>query len=200
MEEKKSLKISLSTFFLILAIIVIIIMAYYIYITKKESNKEIDDLKENAIGMQSTITNLRAKINNTTRPVNITIPDANTTNTIAKSTTTNSSLDLGTYTIDGVQVDSSDGSGISIITLSENNKFVIDLVYSGRYTGTYVIENNTLTCNASKEEIYAGGTSIKDTNAIFEFKIINNNNIEFDTTQNISDKFELNKNFSYSVK
>ena len=96
MEEKKSLKISLSTFFLILAIIVIIIMAYYIYITKKESNKEIDDLKENAI--------------------------------------------------------------------------------------------------------YAGGTSIKDTNAIFEFKIINNNNIEFDTTQNISDKFELNKNFSYSVK
>ena len=103
MEEKKSLKISLSTFFLILAIIVIIIMAYYIYITKKESNKEIDDLKENAIGMQSTITNLRAKIN----------------------------------------------------------------------TGTYVIENNTLTCNASKEEIYAGGTSIKDTNAIFEFKIIN---------------------------
>ncbi len=29
MEEKKSLKISLSTFFLILAIIVIIIMAYY---------------------------------------------------------------------------------------------------------------------------------------------------------------------------
>lgn len=55
MEEKKSLKISLSTFFLILAIIVIIIMAYYIYITKKESNKEIDDLKENAIGMQSTI-------------------------------------------------------------------------------------------------------------------------------------------------
>ncbi len=106
-------------------------MAYYIYITKKESNKEIDDLKENAIGMQSTITDLRAKIN----------------------------------------------------------------------TGTYVIENNTLTCNASKEEIYAGGTSIKDTNAIFEFKIINNNNnIEFDTTQNISDKFELNKNLSYSVK
>lgn len=129
MEEKKSLKIILSTFFLILAIIVII-MTYYIYITKKESNKEIDDLKENAIGMQSTITDLRAKIN----------------------------------------------------------------------TGTYVIENNTLTCNASKEEIYAGGTSIKDTNAIFEFKIINNNNIEFDTTQNISDKFELNKNFSYSVK
>lgn len=130
MEEKKSLKIILSTFFLILAIIVIIIMTYYIYITKKESNKEIDDLKENAIGMQSTITDLRAKIN----------------------------------------------------------------------TGTYVIENNTLTCNASKEEIYTGGTSIKDTNAIFEFKIINNNNIEFDTTQNISDKFELNKNFSYSVK
>lgn len=61
MEEKKSLKISLSTFFLILAIIVIIIMAYYIYITKKESNKEIDDLKENAIGMQSTITNLQSK-------------------------------------------------------------------------------------------------------------------------------------------
>lgn len=59
MEEKKSLKISLSTFFLLLAIIVIIAMAYYIYTEKTNYNKEIANLEANAANMQSTIEDLQ---------------------------------------------------------------------------------------------------------------------------------------------
>lgn len=48
MEEKKSLKISLSTFLLFLSLIVIIGMVYYIYTEKIQSNKKIADLEANA--------------------------------------------------------------------------------------------------------------------------------------------------------
>lgn len=49
MEEKKSFKISLSTFFLLLAIIVIIVMAYYIYRERTNYNKETANSEANAI-------------------------------------------------------------------------------------------------------------------------------------------------------
>lgn len=62
MEEKKYIKISLSTFFLLLAIIVIIAMVYYIYIEKTNYNKEIANLEANATNMQSTIVDLQGKI------------------------------------------------------------------------------------------------------------------------------------------
>ena len=55
MEEKKALKISLSTFFLILAIIVICVMVYYIYklnnekiaIAVEEAFKNLNKIDEN---------------------------------------------------------------------------------------------------------------------------------------------------------
>lgn len=46
--ENKKLKISLSTFLLLLAILVIIAMSYYIYIEKIKYNKEIAELEANA--------------------------------------------------------------------------------------------------------------------------------------------------------
>ncbi len=64
MEEKKSIKIGLSTFFLILAIIVIIVMVSYIYIDKTKSNKEIVNLEESTANMQSAINSLQEKMEN----------------------------------------------------------------------------------------------------------------------------------------
>lgn len=46
MENKKATKISLSTFFLILAIIVIVIMSYYIYNLNNEKKSEISKVSE----------------------------------------------------------------------------------------------------------------------------------------------------------
>ena len=62
MEEKKTLKISLSTIFLVLAIIGIIVMAYYIYIEKANYNRKIAELEVNATKMQSTINDIQGKI------------------------------------------------------------------------------------------------------------------------------------------
>lgn len=70
MEEKKSIKVSLSTVFLILAIIAIIVMACYIYLDKTNSNKEIAELEANAVNMQNTINDLQGKINSISNTIN----------------------------------------------------------------------------------------------------------------------------------
>ena len=54
MEEKKSVKISLSTLFLILALIVIAFMAYYIYTEKTTYNNKIADLESKIDNITST--------------------------------------------------------------------------------------------------------------------------------------------------
>lgn len=65
MNEKKSVKISLSTFFLIIAIIVIIIMGviiYGFYNAKIEKTEEISKLNNQIETLQSTINQLQGKI------------------------------------------------------------------------------------------------------------------------------------------
>lgn len=72
MEEKKPIKISLSTFFLIIAIIVIIAMGCYIVINNSNITKEMNNLKSNVSEKQSTIETL--KENNTSNVTNINNP------------------------------------------------------------------------------------------------------------------------------
>lgn len=86
MEEKKVTKISLSTFFLILAIIVILFMVYYIYTEKKDSDKEISTLKENTEEMKNTINSLQEKSNSTSNTINSNINNEN--NDYQQNTTT----------------------------------------------------------------------------------------------------------------
>lgn len=70
MEEKKSVKISLSTVLLLIAILVIIVMALYIYTEKINSNKEIADLEANATNMQDKIDELQGKIDSISNTIN----------------------------------------------------------------------------------------------------------------------------------
>lgn len=70
MEEKKGIKVSLSTVFLILALIVIIAMAYYIYVEKINADKEIATLESNAVEMQNTIKDLQDKIDTISNTIN----------------------------------------------------------------------------------------------------------------------------------
>lgn len=70
MEEKKSIKVSLSTVFLILALIIIVVMVYYIYVEKTNANKEISTLEANAVEMQNTIDDLQEKIDTISNTIN----------------------------------------------------------------------------------------------------------------------------------
>lgn len=77
MEEKKKVKIGLSTFFLIVVIIVIIIMGYYIYNLNQEKvkaeekvsnqNEEINKLKDASANLQEKIDIISNTINNNTK-------------------------------------------------------------------------------------------------------------------------------------
>lgn len=65
MEEKKTIKISFTTFFLILSIIVIIVMGCYIYKVSSERNlaeDEINVLNQEISEMEKTTNNLQKKI------------------------------------------------------------------------------------------------------------------------------------------
>lgn len=66
MEEKQSIKISLSTFFLILAIIAIIIMGFFIYKLNTDKSAEIkksNDLQSQVSTLNGTVNNLQEQIN-----------------------------------------------------------------------------------------------------------------------------------------
>lgn len=86
MEEKKSIKMSLSTVLLIFALIIIVAMAYYIYIEKTNADKEISTLQSNSVEMQNTINDLQEKIDTISNTIN-----SNTNADINNSETNNTS-------------------------------------------------------------------------------------------------------------
>ena len=109
-------------------------------------------------------------------------------------------LNYGDYEIDGIPVDPSYGTGISHIILKNDKTFSLGLVYGGEYTGSYSIENNTLTCNANTKIIYEGGTTSHTSNTIFQFNIISNSQIEFWCVMNNYESFGLCLGSTYSIK
>lgn len=66
MEEKKSIKISLSTFFLILALIVLVIMGIFIFKLYNEKTEE----KQKSTELQAQVDNLNGKINEIKETIN----------------------------------------------------------------------------------------------------------------------------------
>lgn len=93
MEEKKGIRISFSTFFLILAIIIIIIMGYFIYMfynDKKIANNTIEDLNNQVKSLENTVDSLQSIIDN----VSNTIKDGSVENnaSISNENTTTSNI------------------------------------------------------------------------------------------------------------
>ncbi len=213
MKEKETLKIGLSTFFLILAIIVIIIMAFFIFKLYNENsivkndvtqlNNEIRNLKENTIG------NLQSSTHNISNSNDLT----NTTmNTLKDSTSTknnnNIKLKMGTYTVNEIQ---SDENGVSNeecgVEIKENNEFKIYMGWGTWHSGKYEITDNSLICKSTLLEWESGDYGQKNTNVIFTFKIINNNkleltNIDINDTNNEKLIYEdgLTIGMTYSIK
>ena len=199
MEEKKATKISLSTFFLILAIIAIIVMGVFIYKLYNDKTAEVQkstELQAQVNSLNGTVSDLQGKINNISETINSNTNIVDTQN--SKSENTKNILEYGTYETESM-VDPSDGDGIAEIEL-EKNKFTIVLNYAGKYKGTYTIKDNVLICNANEEEINEGGDSNNTTNAIFEFEILSSSKIKFITNKNMSSEYTLNKGYIYNKK
>lgn len=100
MEEKKVTKISLSTFFLILAIIAIIVIGIFIYKLNNDKTVEIQkstELQAKVNSLNRTVSKLQKKINKVSETVNAETPtQANSSNA---STTNNSNKNNVTYTV-----------------------------------------------------------------------------------------------------
>lgn len=91
MEEKKVTKISLSTFFLILAIIAIIVMGifmYKLYNEKTEETKKSNELQTQVNSLNETVRDLQEKINNISETSN---SNNSTENTSTTNTSSNNS-------------------------------------------------------------------------------------------------------------
>ena len=95
MEEKKVTKISLSTFFLILAVIVIFIMGYFVYKfynQKETESKKSIQLQAQVNSLNGTVGELQGKIDNISSTINSNSKIENTTSndhTISKGATNN---------------------------------------------------------------------------------------------------------------
>jgi len=133
MEEKKSVKISLSTVLLFVAILVIAFMAYYIYTEKTNYNKQIADLEANTANMQYTIDNLQGKIDNISNTIN------SNSSTSDSNVDTDESFSLtGTYTNKNTKLTFND------------KKFNIYLDKNFSLNGSYeIVDNKIVVCNIS---------------------------------------------------
>lgn len=108
MEEKKYLKISLSTFFLIISIIIIVVMGYFIYkisVEKTNAEKKVNALEDTTNTLQNkinSISNVLSSDNTSTHTENANISNTNNvketntteTNTSTTSSSTNSSRNV----------------------------------------------------------------------------------------------------------
>ena len=198
MDEKKPLKISLSTFFLILAIIVIVVMGFFMYKLYNEKSiatQEIADLNTEVSNLQSTVNDFQQRIDNIS---NTTSSEEVTNNTPNQSSSIK--LQLGEYTINGMEVTPDpDKYGISSITLEGNNNFSVDMPLGNSYIGTYKIQDNKLICTATKETNVEGGNSAtKNANITFEFEIISSNELKFSNVDNKDLKLTIG--MTYSIK
>lgn len=97
MEEKKVRKISLSTFFLILALIIIVVMAifmYKFYNEKIDANEKATELQTQVSNLNGTVGNLQGKIDAISGTINSNNSTENTTVTKPKENTLTSSTTL----------------------------------------------------------------------------------------------------------
>ena len=137
MEKKGSIKVSLSTVFLILAIIVIAIMGYFIYSLSeknKSSEEEVTSLNLKVSNLESTVKNYEEKIDNISNTLNL----ANTAVNNSKiNTSTNSSS----------ATESSDSKYSEITNELENDDLLQVSDTINNNDGTYTLKGKIITAD-----------------------------------------------------
>lgn len=173
MENKKTIKINLSTVilvFIIFILLFVILGMWYYYNNKKDGSNNI------------VLPNTK---------FNITSNSVNTVNSPENSI----EFKLGTYQIqfnEDLLGEEFKSSGNEIkgcnyeISFYENNKFSINLGFGHRATGFYAISDNIITCNIDTVEGEYGPS--QRTKASISFKINSNSEIEI---INASESYEI---------
>lgn len=136
MEEKNTTKISISTFFLILAIIAIIVMGVFIYKLNNDKKAEIqksDELQTQVNTLNGTVSNLQGKIESISRTIN----SNNSTNNENETSTSNNNTNLsnnteqvvkpsvGTFSVIDITEDERNDDVIGWINILDEKKFEI---------------------------------------------------------------------------
>lgn len=158
MDEKKVTKISLSTFFLILAVIAIVIMGVLIYKINNdkiaETNKS-NELQTKVNSLEGKANELQVKINTVSQTVN----SNNTENTVSNTTVTNTEVKKYTYSdIAGTYKGTSKNNDESNDGYSDRH-YELNLFENGTFSyenysdtpngkiGNYTIVDDTITLN-----------------------------------------------------
>lgn len=169
MEEKKVTKISLSTFFLILAIIAIIVMGIFIYKLsndKATESKKSAELQTQVNSLNGTISALQEKINKISETINANSSNENTSS--AKE-----------YQISGTYYQKNAQGDEPNYTFSSKN----NVTYGALWTcsGTYTISNNTIKISFTNAVDPDGNkANVKDygVKESVELTIIDDNNLK----------------------
>lgn len=192
MEENKSVKVSLSTVFLIFAIIAILIMGYYIYnisaqnkIANEELNSlntEISHLKDSVETYQETINS----ISNTLNSENSNKNDVSSKDSENKNNTSNTT------------------SKYSKITKTLENNDVLTVTESiNNNDGTYTLKGKIRTIDTSKEQI-AEFPFYKETGKYMQITVPSNTKCVYslpnsdEKTDTVKNVFSKNLSFSTS--
>lgn len=136
MNEKTPIKISLSTFFLVLAIIVIIVMGYFtfnLYTENQNSKEELNSLNDEIDSLKNSINDYQSKIDTISNTLN--------SNTNATTTTENSSNN------------SSDSKYSKITKTLENNDILLLTDTIKNTDNTYTLKGKIITIDTSREPI-----------------------------------------------
>ena len=173
MEEKNDTKISLSTFFLIIAIIVIIIMAYFIYKFYNEKTIEtekVSNLNNQVSSLESTVNQLQGKIDTISNTIKTDNTDENTNiplKTNEKEEKIKQFLTSGKI----ISTDSSVGAGNpEMYYFTSNGKFAyMNVPYFTKEgqtissVGTWEIKDNNLILTIQQEKKVKGGKMVEAT-------------------------------------
>lgn len=167
MEEKNVTKISLSTFFLILAIIAIIVMGVFIYKLNNDKTAEVQkstELQAQVNSLNGTVRDLQGKINNISETINSNNSTENTTKsenltqnkTLEEANVTNSVNKTGligktTYEIENSAINHLEGFDVIL----EDSKVYFKLTDKEKVK-SYLITDSTINRIENKKEEITG--------------------------------------------
>lgn len=196
MEEKKSLKISLSTLLFFLAIIVIVVMGYFIYKfynEKTTATEEITNLNNQISSLESTVNRLQETINNVS-------------NTINNSQSNNTETSDNKYTKITDNLEGIDVLYVTNVVNNNNTCTLIGLLYT-QYTLSHaelqqIINKGSMKINNENYIIKNSETSneydLYESNAefpLYKIKQTNSNNYYLEAQAQISDVWKLTNEY-----
>lgn len=186
MEEKNVTKVSLSTFFLVLAIIAIVVMGIFIY---KLNNDKITEIQKST-ELQAQVNNLNEKVQNLNIEKNNIKEE---TDNISKNENSDKNENIGnkinlSEEVDGIFFNEKSGKNSEYYEFFKSEKRVNYINEETLYYGTYNVSENKVTINLTDKHSWKHDTdeSINETKVL---KFVNNNIL-----QNENNTKYINKN------